>query len=76
MTADELALETLQTNRSIVRRLHYLGAELPQDKLGDFMLPVSVVQTKNMKIADALIRTASDSKHAEGADKKVAQHFI
>jgi hypothetical protein len=36
------------------------------------MLLVSDVQTKNMNIADALIRTASDREYAEGADKKVA----
>jgi len=54
MDSDELAREAVRMNRAIVRCLHHLAAELPEEKLGDFMLLLNDIQSKNMKIADAL----------------------
>ncbi len=54
MNSDELARETVRMNRAIARCLHYLAAELPTDKQGDFMLLLNDIQDKNMKLADAL----------------------
>ncbi|MDB5990384.1 MAG: hypothetical protein JWQ10_1787 [Herbaspirillum sp.] len=54
MDSDELAREAVRMNRAIVRCLHHLAAELPEEKQGDFLLLLNDIQSKNMKMADAL----------------------
>jgi hypothetical protein len=54
MDSDELAREAVRMNRAIVRCLHHLAAGLPEEKQGDFLLLLNDIQSKNMKMADAL----------------------
>lgn len=65
MNSDELAHEAVCMNRAIARCLHHLAATLPADKQGDFMLLLNDVQSKNMKMADALHHSSMDRPNNE-----------
>jgi uncharacterized protein (DUF2267 family) len=72
MDSDELAREAVRMNRAIVRCLHHLAAELPEEKLGDFMLLLNDIQSKNMKIADALQQSPTHRSDQEEFKKNSA----
>ena len=68
MDSDELAHEAVRMNRAIMRCLHHLAAELPEEKQGDFMLLLNDIENKNMKMADAL-----QHGHTDRPDKEVQE---
>jgi hypothetical protein len=72
MDSDELAREAVRMNRAIVRCLHHLAAELPEEKQGDFMLLLNDIQNKNMKIADALQQCPTHRSDREDLTKNSA----
>jgi hypothetical protein len=69
MDSDELAREAVRMNRAIVRCLHHLAAELPAEKQGDFMLLLHDIQSKNMKMADALQQSRTGRPDQEGLNE-------
>ena len=72
MDSDELAHEAVRMNRAIARCLHYLAAELPANKQGDFMLLLNDLQSKNMKMANALQHIAADKPDSEDLKRNVS----
>jgi hypothetical protein len=72
MDSDELAREAVRMNRAIARCLHHLAAALPAEKQGDFMLLLNDLQSKNMKMANALQHTATEKPDSQDLKRNVA----
>jgi hypothetical protein len=71
MDSDELAHEAVCMNRAIARCLHHLAATLLEEKLGDFMLLLNDVQSKNMKMAGALQHSLGDRPDNKDPQKNI-----
>lgn len=68
MKTEELALDVIRMNRSIVRCLHYLTAEIPEGRRGDYLVLLNDVQAKYAKLADSIGAVAQSAQSQKDID--------